>query len=65
MTDNDKVVAKWDAMRQMAYDISSALYDGGWRVEDREALIAEHDLSEEEANIICERLKMYEEEEES
>lgn len=63
MMDHDKVLAHWDRMRQLAYDTADNLYAGGWRAEDREALIAEHDLSEEEADLICNRLKMYEEEE--
>lgn len=32
------------------------LYDGGWRAEDREQLISEYGLSEDEADIICARL---------
>lgn len=63
MTSNDNVLAHWDRMRQMAHDTADSLYAGGWRAADREALIAEHDLSEEEADLICERLEIYEEEE--
>lgn len=40
-------------------DLSSsaaALYDGGWRAEDREELIEEYELTEEEADEICELL---------
>lgn len=47
----------------MLNDIESsaaALYDGGWRSDDREELIAEYQLSEEEADEICEKLKEYE-----
>ena len=47
----------------MIKDIESsaaALYDGGWRADDREELIAEYQLSEEEADAICEKLKEYE-----
>lgn len=47
----------------MIKDIESsaaALYDGGWRSNDREELIAEYQLSEDEADAICEKLKEYE-----
>lgn len=47
----------------MIEDIESsaaALYDGGWRADDREELIAEYQLSEDEADAICEKLKEYE-----
>lgn len=47
----------------MLQDIESsaaALYDGGWRAEDREELIAEYDLSGEDADAICDKLKEYE-----
>lgn len=40
------------------FDMSAAaLYDGGWRAEDKEQLIAEYDLTEAEATEICEWLK--------
>lgn len=38
------------------YSVAS-LYDGGWRAEDRDELIAEYDLTEEEADNICEGLR--------
>lgn len=41
------------------YD-AAALFDGGWRSTDKEDLIAEYELTEEEANEICEELKAYE-----
>lgn len=41
---------------------AAALYDGGWRAEDRDWLIDEYDLTEEEADTICEYLNRYEEE---
>lgn len=47
----------------MIKDIESsaaALYDGGWRADDREELIAEYQLPEDEADAICEKLKEYE-----
>ena len=50
----------------MLKDIESsaaALYDGGWRSEDKEQLISEYDLTEEEAEAICERLAAFESEE--
>lgn len=40
---------------------AAALYDGGWRAKDKEQLIAEYDLTEAEANEICEWLKEMEE----
>lgn len=43
----------------MFKDISSsaaALYDGGWRAEDRDQLISEYDLTEDEADQLCEAL---------
>lgn len=40
---------------------ASALYDGGWRAEDKEQLMAEYGLSDEEATEICEWLKEFEE----
>lgn len=64
MMNHDKVLAHWDRMRQMAYDTADSLYAGGWRSEDRNEIIAEYDLTKEEADLICDRLKMYEEEEE-
>lgn len=41
----------------MDYNTSEAfLYDGGWRAEDRDQLISEYDLTEEEANGLVEEL---------
>lgn len=43
----------------MIKDISTsacALYDGGWRAEDREQLIAEYQLTIEEADTLCKAL---------
>lgn len=43
----------------MIKDISTsacALYDGGWRAEDRDQLIAEYQLTSEEADTLCEKL---------
>ena len=42
---------------------AAALYDGGWRAEDRDELVAEYDLSEEEADAICEDLRRMDEKE--
>lgn len=39
---------------------AAALYDGGWRSDDREELIAEYQFSKDEADAICEKLKEYE-----
>lgn len=41
---------------------AAALYDGGWRAEDRDQLITEYDLTLEDAEAICELLKDMEEE---
>ena len=40
---------------------AAALYDGGWRAEDKEQLMAEYNLTEAEATEICEGLKEFEE----
>ena len=36
---------------------AASLYDGGWRAEDRDQLIDEYNLTEEEADDICEGLR--------
>lgn len=44
----------------MLKDVTSsaaALYDGGWRAEDKDQLIAEYDLTEDEADILCAELE--------
>lgn len=64
MRHDEKVLAHWDRIRQMSCDVADSLYQGGWRSADREEIIAEYDLTENEANLICDRLEMYEEEEE-
>lgn len=33
--------------------VAAALYDGGWREDDRDELIAEYDLTAEEVDAIC------------
>lgn len=44
----------------MDYERSAAsLYDGGWRAEDREQMISEYKLTEEEADGLCEWLAEY------
>lgn len=40
----------------------AALYDGGWKAEDRDQLIKEYELTDEEADKICEILEKYEKE---
>lgn len=40
---------------------AAALYDGGWRAEDRDELINEYNLTEEEADKLCEILAEFEE----
>lgn len=50
----------------MLKDIESggaALYDGGWRAEDRDQLITEYDLDAQDADAICEYLTEYAERE--
>ena len=47
-------------MMNRQYDAAS-LYDGGWRSTDKEELMTEYELTEEEAEKICEFLKEYEE----
>lgn len=39
---------------------AAALYDGGWRSDDREDLISEYELTEDEADALCEELKRLE-----
>lgn len=39
---------------------AAALYDGGWRAEDRDDLIEEYRLTEEEATTICKNLAEFE-----
>ena len=41
---------------------AASLYDGGWRAEDRDQLIEEYNLTEEEADEICRGLAEVEEE---
>lgn len=40
---------------------AAALYDGGWRAEDRNELVSEYNLTAEEADEICEMLALFEE----
>lgn len=39
---------------------AASLYDGGWRSEDRDDLIDEYDLTEDEADAICAELSAIE-----
>ena len=41
---------------------AAALYDGGWKAEDRDQHIKEYELTDEEADKICEILEKYEKE---
>lgn len=50
-------------MRCDDWTSATALYDGGWRAEDRDELVAEYNLSEEEADAICEDLRRMDEKE--
>lgn len=48
----------------MLKDIESsaaALYDGGWRSADRDQLIAEYDLTANEADVLCKELERIQE----
>lgn len=38
---------------------AAALFDGGWRAEDRDQMIAEYTLSEDVADAICKKLAEY------
>ena len=40
--------------------IAAALYDGGWRAEDKDQLKAEYDLSDEDVERIVDLLATYE-----
>lgn len=42
------------------YEVASNLFDGGWRSSDYNLLITEYDLSEDEAEAICEILESFE-----
>lgn len=49
---------------KMLKDIESsaaALYDGGWRSADRDQLIAEYDLTANEADVLCKELERIQE----
>lgn len=39
---------------------AAALYDGGWRASDKDELMEEYELTEEEADRLCEILADYE-----
>lgn len=41
------------------YEVALSLYDGDWRAEDREQLISEYDLTEDEADEICKLLEEF------
>lgn len=41
--------------------VASALYDGGWRVEDAEEIRLEYDMSEYDVERVVELLEEYEE----
>lgn len=43
-------------------DSALALYAGGWRSEDKEELMIEYELTEDEAFKICQLLKNFDEE---
>ena len=40
--------------------MASALYDSGWRSEDKDQLVSEYDLFEDDVNEICYWLKEFE-----
>ena len=41
---------------------AAALYDGGWRKEDRDELKATYELTDDEAEAICDELEKFEQE---
>lgn len=40
---------------------AAALYDGGWRADDKDELISEYNLTEAEAADLCEMLRSFDE----
>jgi hypothetical protein len=46
--------------REKTESAAAALYDGGWRASDREQLISEYELTEDEAEAICAELERIE-----
>ena len=40
-----------------AMDTACNLYDGGWRAGDKDLLISEYGISNEDADLICEALE--------
>lgn len=40
---------------------AASLYDGGWRASDGDAIQKEYDLTDDETDVIVEKLKEYEE----
>ena len=55
------LLGRWDEAE--AEDIAAELYDGGWRSSDRELLMTELRMSEEQADQICKLFDTYEEDE--
>lgn len=45
---------------ELRYTTAPALYDGGWRAEDRDEMKHEYDFSDKELDIICEELEKIE-----
>lgn len=39
------------------YTIAASLYEGGWRAEDRDWIIEEYGFTEENADLICKKLR--------
>lgn len=48
--------------RYEALDTANNLYGGGWRAGDKDWLIAEYNITEEDAEMLCEALEMIEQE---
>lgn len=42
-------------MAEITFEVA-ALYEGGWRAEDKEELMSEYELTEEEAAQLCKAL---------
>lgn len=39
------------------HTIAAALYDGGWRAEDKDEMMEVHGFTEENMDLICDRLR--------
>lgn len=46
------------------HSVVASLYDGGWRAEDRDQMIAEYDFTPDEADAVCAGLAEMDEQDE-